>query len=137
MLDQVVTKVIGIEAKLPSTTGLADKSQFDNDKQNLGKQVEDVDNEILVYWFTTGLVKKTDSDTKIENKIPSTTALIRKTDYDTKITEIKSKILYVIDVVKKIDFNPKLDNSSGVSLIKQVKYGMKTEKMIAWLLLQD
>ena len=80
MLDQVVTKVIGIEAKLLSTTGLADKSQFDNDKQNLGKQVEDVDNEILVYWFTTGLVKKTDSDTKIENKIPSTTGLIRKTD---------------------------------------------------------
>ena len=80
MLDQVVTKVIGIEAKLPSATGLVDKSQFDNDKQNLGKQVEDVNNEILVYWVTTGLVKKTDSDTKIENKIPSTTGLIRKTD---------------------------------------------------------
>lgn len=47
MFGQVVTKVIGIEAKLPSTIGLLDKPQFDNDKQNI-KQDEDVNNEILV-----------------------------------------------------------------------------------------
>ena len=47
------------------------------------------------------MVKKTDSDTKIENKIPNSTGLIRKTDYDTKITEIESKMLYVNDLIKK------------------------------------
>lgn len=48
MFGQVVTKVIGIEAKLPSTIGLLDKPQFDNDKQNMRKQDEDINNEILV-----------------------------------------------------------------------------------------
>lgn len=48
MFGQKVTKVIGIEAKLPITIGLLDKPQFDNDKQNIRKQVEDVNNEILV-----------------------------------------------------------------------------------------
>ena len=48
VFGQVVTKVIGIEAKLPITIGLLDKPQFDNDKQNIRKQVEDVNNEILV-----------------------------------------------------------------------------------------
>ena len=63
---------------------------------------------------TSGLVKKTDYNTKItdlankipdvcnlatkialttvENKIPSVSSLVKKTDYDTKITEIENKL---------------------------------------------
>lgn len=56
------------------------------------------------------MVKKTNSDTKIENKIPSSTGLIRKTDYDTKITEIESKMLYVNDLIKKDWFWSKINS---------------------------
>ena len=63
---------------------------------------------------TSGLVKKTDYNTKIseienkipnisglatktaltavENKIPSITGLVKKTDYNTKITDIENKL---------------------------------------------
>ena len=44
---------------------------------------------------TSGLVKKTDYNTKIseiEDKIPDTSGLVKKTDYNTKITEIENKI---------------------------------------------
>ena len=44
---------------------------------------------------TSGLVKKTDYNTKIteiEDKIPDTSGLVKKTDYNTKITEIEDKI---------------------------------------------
>ena len=39
------------------TTGFLDKSQYDADKQNL-KKIENVDNEVLVYWLTAGSVKR-------------------------------------------------------------------------------
>ena len=44
---------------------------------------------------TSGLVKKTDYNTKIteiEDKILDTSGLVKKTDYNTKITEIEGKI---------------------------------------------
>ena len=44
---------------------------------------------------TSGLVKKTDQNTKItkrEGKIPDTSGLVKNTDYNTKITEIEGKI---------------------------------------------
>ena len=44
---------------------------------------------------TSGLVKKTDYNTKIseiEDKIPDTGGLVKNTDYNTKITEIEGKI---------------------------------------------
>ena len=44
---------------------------------------------------TSGLVKKTDYNTKIteiEGKIPDTSGLVKKTDYNTKITEIEGNI---------------------------------------------
>ena len=64
--------------------GLVNKSQYDTDKQNTERKIEDVDKTI---WSTTGLVKKTDA-----NEIPSTSDLVKVTDYDTKITEIENKI---------------------------------------------
>ena len=44
---------------------------------------------------TSGLVKKTDYNTKIsemEDKIPGSSSFVKKTDYNTKITEIEGKI---------------------------------------------
>ena len=44
---------------------------------------------------TSGLVKKTDCNTKIteiEDKIPDSNSFVKKTDYNTKITEIEDKI---------------------------------------------
>ena len=55
--------------------------------------------------ITTGLVKKTNYDTKTaesENKISSTTGSVRKTDYDANITKIDSKILNIADFVKRL-----------------------------------
>ena len=44
---------------------------------------------------TSGLVKKTDYNTKIseiEDKIPDSSSFVKKTDYNTKITETEDKI---------------------------------------------
>ena len=44
---------------------------------------------------TSGLVKKTDCNTKIseiKDRIPDTSSFVKKTDYNTKITEIEGKI---------------------------------------------
>ena len=44
---------------------------------------------------TSGLIKKTDYNTKIteiEDKIPDSSSFVKKTDYNTKITEIEGKI---------------------------------------------
>ena len=43
---------------------------------------------------TSGLVKMTDCNTKIngkEDKIPDTSGLVKKTDYNTRITEIEDE----------------------------------------------
>ena len=76
------------------------KSKYDTDKSELENKILD----------TSGLVKKTDYDSKIidmagkipdisgsatkaalntvENKIPNVSNLVKKTDYDTNVTEI-------------------------------------------------
>ena len=48
---------------------------------------------------TSGIVKKTDYNTKIseiEDKIPDTSGLVKNTDYNTNITEIKVKFLILV-----------------------------------------
>ena len=59
MFDKLVTKASAIDTKVPSTSGLIFKKQYDSNKQNLEKKIEDIDKEIL-----SGLVKKTDYNTK-------------------------------------------------------------------------
>ena len=57
------------------------------DYSKLGTKVDNI--------YTSGLVKKTNYNTKIteiESKIHDTSGLVKKTDYNTKITEIKVKI---------------------------------------------
>ena len=79
LYDQLVTKV---NNKIPCTSGLVPKTQYDSKKQNLEKRVEDVD-----------------------KKIPNPSRLVKKTDLNAKITEIENKISYL----NKADLNIKLD----------------------------
>ena len=76
-----------------------------NDENN--KLVTKVDN-----IDTSGLAKKTDSNTKIteiDGKIPNTSGLVKKTNYNTKIIEIEDKIPDTINLVTKILVN-KVEN---------------------------
>ena len=49
LCNKLVSKVEGIENKIPSTTGLHNKSQCDTDKKKSIKNIEDVDNK----WIST------------------------------------------------------------------------------------
>ena len=49
MCNKLVSKVESIENKIPSTTGLHNKSQCDTDKKKSIKNIEDVDNK----WIST------------------------------------------------------------------------------------
>ena len=92
--DKLVAKVNRID-----TSAFALKTKYDMDKSELENKIPD----------TSGLVKKTDYNTKIaeidvsnlatktvlttiENKIPSVSNFVKKTDYNTKITEIENKL---------------------------------------------
>lgn len=96
--------------------------QYDTGKQNLDKQIEDNDKEII---DTRGQLSNFNTNiTEIENKIPRTSGLvskpvltqrlqkleikkldtnclIKKTDQKTKITRIESKMLDVSDLITK------------------------------------
>ena len=53
---------------------------------------------------TSGLVKKTDYNTKIteiEDKIPDSSSFVKKTAYNTEITEIEGKIPDISDLATK------------------------------------
>ena len=53
---------------------------------------------------TSGLVKKTDYNTKIteiEDKIPDSSSFVKKTNYNTKIIEIEGKIPDISDLTTK------------------------------------
>ena len=60
--NQLVTKANAIDTKIPSTSELVTKTQYDSDKQDLEKRIEGVDKEIL---NTSGLVRDTKYNTKI------------------------------------------------------------------------
>ena len=78
---------------------------------------------------TSGLVKKTDYNTKIseiEDKIPDTSGLVRKTDYNTKITEIEDKIPDISGLATKkalTTVDNKIPSISG--LVKKTDYNTK------------
>ena len=70
------------------------KTQYDLDKHNLEKKIEDID---INLPNTNGLVKKTDYDSKIikiENKLPDTGGLVATAALNTKATEIEKKPKY-------------------------------------------
>ena len=87
--------------KLPSTFGLVYKIQYNFDKQNLEKRIEDVDKKIP---STTELIEKTDyntSVTEIKNKIPNITALVTTAGLNVKNIESENKILYSEEKILK------------------------------------
>ena len=86
--DQLVMKVNATGTKIPATSLLITKTQYDSGKKGLGKKIVDIDKKIP---NTSGLVKKTDCNSKIteiENKIPSITGLVTTVTLNTKATEI-------------------------------------------------
>ena len=67
--DKLATRVNAIVTKIPSTSGLVTKTQYDSDKQGLKKKIEDVD-----------------------KKIPNSSELVgQENDYCTKITETEKQ----------------------------------------------
>ena len=52
--DKLVMKINASDTKLPSTSELVAKTQYNSDKQNLEKKIEDVDKNV---HNTSGLVK--------------------------------------------------------------------------------
>lgn len=49
------SKVNAFDTKVPSTSGLVFKTQYDSEKQNFEKKIEDVDKKILI---ASGLLRK-------------------------------------------------------------------------------
>ena len=78
---------------------------------------------------TSGLVKKTDYNTKIseiEDKIPDSSRFFKKTDYNTKITEIEGKISGISCLATKTALTTvenKIPSNSG--LVKKTDYSTK------------
>ena len=78
---------------------------------------------------TSGLVKKTDYNTKIteiEDKIPDSSSFVKKTDYSTKITEIEGKIPDISDLATKTALTT-LENKipSITGLVEKTDYNTK------------
>ena len=82
LYNQLVTNANAINTNIPSTSGLFTKTKYDSDKQGLEKIIENVD-----------------------KKIPITSGLVQKTDCNTKITEIENKMLSIIGLVSTTAIN--------------------------------
>ena len=103
----MVTEVNFIKIFLSSTGGLVSEMEYDSDKQKLGKNIKDVDNKMR---NTSGLVKKTDLQTKIteiENKLPNITGLVNTVVDNTKFTDIENKITDISNLAGKAALNTK------------------------------
>ena len=79
---------------------------------------------------TSGLVKKTDYNTKIteiEDKVPDSSSFVKKTDYNTKITEIEGKISDISGLATKTALTT-VENKipSIIGLVKKTDYNTKT-----------
>ena len=78
---------------------------------------------------TSGLVKKTDYNTKIieiKDKIPDSSSFVKKTDYNTKITEIEGKIPDISGLATKTGLTT-IENKipSITGLVKKANYNTK------------
>ena len=99
------TKVNTSEKKISDGTKLIHIIQYNTDKQNLEKQILDVDKNIP---GTNGLVTATNLNTKIsevENKISGTSGLVTATVLNTKIREIENKITDNSKYITTQEFN--------------------------------
>ena len=99
-----MAQINGLEGKIPSKNGFIDTSLYNADKQNIEKNIEDVDKKYLVLQV---LSKKTDQDAKItetKNKLTSTKSYVNKTDYDT-ILQTKKLIIKLRNINNEIVSN--------------------------------
>ena len=93
LYNQLITNANAINTKIASTSGLFTKTKYDSDKQGLEKIIEDVDKEIPI---TSGLVQKTDCNTKIteiENKMLSIIGLVSTTAINTLLVLIQLMLI--------------------------------------------
>ena len=78
---------------------------------------------------TSGLVKKTDYNTKIseiEDKIPNSSSFVKKTDYNTKITKIEGKIPDISDLATKTALTTAENKIPSITgLVKKTYYNTK------------
>ena len=70
-----------LENKIPNTSGLVKKTDYDAKITDIEGKISDVSNLATKIALTTA-----------ENKIPSVSSLFKKTDYNIKITEIENKL---------------------------------------------
>ena len=95
MYDKLVPKINAIDTKVPGTSAINPKTQYDTAKQNLEKKTEDINKK---FPNTSGQVRKTDLNIKIlkiENKISIAIGLVSTTALDAKVIEIENKIPHI------------------------------------------
>ena len=93
-------KINTIDAKVPRTSWLASKTQYDSDKQGVERKIKDV-YKILIP-NTIGLVTTTAFNSKvtdIENKISDITNLVTKA-WIRKLQRLKVKYLVLVILLK-------------------------------------
>ena len=103
--DKLVTKANAIDFKVPSTSRLVSKTQYNSDKQGLENNFEDVNKKIP---STSVLVEKTNLNSKvieIENKIPTITGLVTTAAFNTKVTDSENKIPDITNLANKAALN--------------------------------
>ena len=61
--DKFIIKVNAIDTKIPSTSRLVTKTQYDSDKEGRDKKIEDVDQKIPI---TSGVIKKMTTAQKLQ-----------------------------------------------------------------------
>ena len=91
------TKITGLENKIPNTNGLVKKTDYSTEITEIENKIPDISGLATKTALTTvenkipsiNLATKT-ALTTVENKIPTITGLVKKTDYNTKITDIEN-----------------------------------------------
>ena len=107
------TKFNKLNTEIPDAFTLIQTNRFNTDKQNLEKEIRDVDKQLL---GVSSLVTSTVLNTKIgevKNKIPDLNGLVTIAVLKTKIREVENNILGVSDLVKKTDHNAKISDTEA------------------------
>ena len=85
LFNKSVSKLDGIQTNIPSRTGLINKSQNDNDKQNIKKM------KMSMKMYPT-LIQKLQ---KLQKK-PNIISLLTKTNFHAKLQRLKMKYLIIV-----------------------------------------
>ena len=94
------TKFNKLNTEIPDAFTLIQTNRFNTDKQNLEKEIRDVDKQLLGF---SSLVNSTVLNTKIrevENNILDVSDLVKKTDHNAKISDTEAKYFTTSDYDK-------------------------------------